>query len=258
MARNVKRSQVILPAELKLQEEEEEVGSDVLDTLISVYDCKKHLTEVQPVISPPPRAPSPSLPIKWLSNFFSYHQEERLQLTDSDAYEISGSNLDKIPGLGEEQERKTLLFEEQESLPFQRKRWTANIKCFLPEVEVLKSLQHHHLMHLVGSYTDPKGFGFIMSSVPEGILGYYLKQLQEPNERKHTSVAWLRHSSTCTNGTFATPVSGWDTIITYRGAVLFTGFGLCWDTSDTASSSDAGGENKADTGSITSAPLSTA
>lgn len=58
------------------------------------------------------------------------------------------------------------------------------MKCFIAEIEVLKRLKHHHVVEFVGSYTDPKYIGLIMSPVAEMDLSTYLKHADTPKHRE--------------------------------------------------------------------------
>ena len=55
-------------------------------------------------------------------------------------------------------------------------RGTENVKSFVAEIEILKRLKHGHIVEFVGSYTDPKYMGLIMSPVAEMDLSTYLKR----------------------------------------------------------------------------------
>ncbi|KAF2198639.1 hypothetical protein GQ43DRAFT_493170 [Delitschia confertaspora ATCC 74209] len=55
-----------------------------------------------------------------------------------------------------------------------RGRRTEDMKQFINEIKILKLLKHHHIVEYVGSYTDPKYVGLIMSPVAEMDLRVYL------------------------------------------------------------------------------------
>jgi serine/threonine protein kinase len=48
------------------------------------------------------------------------------------------------------------------------------VKQFIAEIGVLKRLKHRHVVEFVGSFTDPKYMGFIMSPVANMDLSTYL------------------------------------------------------------------------------------
>ncbi|KAI4209608.1 MAG: hypothetical protein LQ351_007457 [Letrouitia transgressa] len=53
-------------------------------------------------------------------------------------------------------------------------RSTKGVKQFVAEIEILKSLSHRHVVEFVGSYTDPRYMGLIMSPVAEMDFSTYL------------------------------------------------------------------------------------
>jgi serine/threonine protein kinase len=53
-------------------------------------------------------------------------------------------------------------------------RRAEEIKQFIAEIEILKRLKHHHIVEFVGSYTDHKYFGLIMTPIAEMDLRTYL------------------------------------------------------------------------------------
>ena len=63
---------------------------------------------------------------------------------------------------------------------FQRKRGFRDdqnaLKMFEKEIGHLKRLSHHHLVKLVGSYTDPKYMAFLMEPIADGNLTHFLSQ----------------------------------------------------------------------------------
>ncbi|RTE68826.1 hypothetical protein BHE90_016797 [Fusarium euwallaceae] len=58
------------------------------------------------------------------------------------------------------------------------------ISAFERELETLKQLSHHHLVKFMGSYTDPKYVGLIMSPVAQCNLAEYLETVPFPNDRR--------------------------------------------------------------------------
>lgn len=64
------------------------------------------------------------------------------------------------------------------------KKDKAAILNFERELAALKRLSHHHLVKLVGSYTDPKFVGLIMSPVADCNLGQFLRVQPFPTARR--------------------------------------------------------------------------
>jgi serine/threonine protein kinase len=54
---------------------------------------------------------------------------------------------------------------------------------FVRELEILKRLSHRHLVKYIGSYTDPKYIGIIMSPVADSNLAQFLEASPFPTER---------------------------------------------------------------------------
>jgi len=80
---------------------------------------------------------------------------------------------------------------------------TEGFKQFVTEIEILKRLKHHHVVEFVGSYTDPRYMGLIMSPVAEMDLSTYLARA---DTAKHgcvpSLVVWREHLSSCMSITF--------------------------------------------------------
>jgi len=108
------------------------------------------------------------------------------------------------------------------------------VKCFIAEIEILKRLNHHHVVKFVGSYTDPKYMGLLMSPVAEMDLSTYLihtdtsrhvelrtffgclaRALEFLHEQK------VRHKDIKPSN-----------ILVHHGKILFTDFGLSYDFTD--------------------------
>lgn len=53
-------------------------------------------------------------------------------------------------------------------------RKTEAIKQFIAKIKASKRIKHHHVVDFVGSYTDPKHMGLIMSPVADMDLSAYL------------------------------------------------------------------------------------
>ena len=111
---------------------------------------------------------------------------------------------------------------------------TENVKNFVAEIELLKRLKHDHVVEFVGSYTDPKYMGLIMSPVAEMDLSTYLKRA---DRLKHQELRTffgclaraleflheqnIRHKDIKPGN-----------ILVDGGKVLFTDFGLSFDFTD--------------------------
>jgi hypothetical protein len=117
-------------------------------------------------------------------------------------------------------------------------RRTEDIKRFIAEIEILKRLKHRHVVEFVGSYTDAKFIGLIMSPVAEIDLSSYLvhadtsrhgelrtffgclaRALEFLHEQK------VRHKDIKPSN-----------ILVHHGNILFTDFGLSFDFTDTTGS----------------------
>ena len=121
-------------------------------------------------------------------------------------------------------------------------RQTENMKHFVAEIQILKRLKHRHIVQFVGSYTDPKYIGLIMSPVAEMDLTTYL-------QRAGTSKHWeLRTFFGCLaraleflhqqNIRHKDIKPG--NILVHCGNVLFTDFGLSVDFTDATGSTTVG------------------
>jgi hypothetical protein len=55
-----------------------------------------------------------------------------------------------------------------------RGRKKEDVKQFIAEIEILKRLKHRHVIEFVGSYTDSKYIGLIMTPIADGDLAAYL------------------------------------------------------------------------------------
>jgi len=113
-------------------------------------------------------------------------------------------------------------------------RRTEDVKRSIAEIEVLKRLKHRHVVEFVGSYTDPKYMGLIMSPVADMDLCTYLAQFDGSRHRELRSFFGclargleflhgqsIRHKDTKPSN-----------ILVQGGNVLFTDFGLALDFSD--------------------------
>ncbi len=119
---------------------------------------------------------------------------------------------------------------------------TEGCKQFVTEIEILKRLKHHHVVEFVGSYTDPRYMGLIMSPVAEMDLSTYLARA---DTAKHGELRTffgclaraleflhehnVRHKDIKPSN-----------ILVHRGSVLFTDFGLSFDFTDADGSTTVG------------------
>ena len=115
-----------------------------------------------------------------------------------------------------------------------RGRRTEDMKLFIAEIEILKRLKHHHVVKLIGSYTDMRYMALVMSPVAEMDLGAYLTRATISNHPElrtffgclataleYLHVHKVRHKD-------IKPAN----ILVYRGKVLFTDFGLSFNFTD--------------------------
>jgi hypothetical protein len=108
------------------------------------------------------------------------------------------------------------------------------VKQFIAEIAVLKRLKHHHVVEFVGSYTDPKYMGLIMSPVADMDLSTYLARADTSRYRELRTFFGclaraleflheqsIRHKDIKPRN-----------ILVHGGNVLFTDFGLAMDFTD--------------------------
>jgi hypothetical protein len=116
------------------------------------------------------------------------------------------------------------------------------VKRFIAEIEVLKRLKHHHIVEFVGSYTDPKYMGLIMSPVAEMDLSTYLlcadatshKELRTFFGCLARALEFLHEQSVRHKDIKP------GNILVHGGNVLFTDFGLACDFADAGRSTTVG------------------
>jgi TolA-binding protein len=119
------------------------------------------------------------------------------------------------------------------------------MESFITELQVLKRLEHQHVVDLVGSYTDPRYVGLIMSPIADMDLAAYLKNVQTsqfPELRtffgclaaalQYLHDHRIRHKDIKPSN-----------ILVHRGTVLFTDFGLSRDFTDLTGSTTFGRVN---------------
>jgi predicted negative regulator of RcsB-dependent stress response len=120
------------------------------------------------------------------------------------------------------------------NMVFASRRQGEMVTQLVAEINILKRLKHPHVVNMIGSYTDPRYMGLIMTPIADidlstylataspsshhelrtffGCLAYALKYLHEQS---------LRHKDIKPSN-----------VLVYRGSVLFTDFGLSFDYSD--------------------------
>lgn len=119
------------------------------------------------------------------------------------------------------------------------------MKKFIAEIEILKRLRHRHVVELVGSYTDTKYVGIIMSPVADMDLGGYLARTTA------TQHSELRTFFGCLANALEFlhrhKVRHKDikpgNILVHAGNVLFADFGLSLDYTDANGSTTTGPPN---------------
>ncbi|KAH7413941.1 kinase-like domain-containing protein [Phaeosphaeria sp. MPI-PUGE-AT-0046c] len=123
-----------------------------------------------------------------------------------------------------------------------RGRRKEDLECFIAEIEVLKRLQHYHVVEFVGSYTDAKYIGLIMSPVANCDLATYIDTLAPAgHEELRTFFGCL---ATALEFLHSQNVRHKDikpgNILVSKGKVLLTDFGLALDFKDATGSTTTG------------------
>ncbi|KAL2050827.1 hypothetical protein ABVK25_008888 [Lepraria finkii] len=113
-------------------------------------------------------------------------------------------------------------------------RGTEEVKQFVAEIEILKRLKHRHVVEFVGSYTDPRYMGLIMSPVADMDFSTYLAQADPAKHRElRTFFGCLAraleflHEQNVRHKDIKP-----GNILVHGGNVLFTDFGLSFDFTD--------------------------
>jgi serine/threonine protein kinase len=117
-------------------------------------------------------------------------------------------------------------------------RRAEDVKQFIAEIEVLKRLKHHHIVEFIGSYTDPKYIGLIMSPVADMDLSTYL--LRADATRHGELRTFFGCLARALEFLHEQSVRHKDikpgNILVHGGNVLFTDFGLAFDFTDAGGS----------------------
>lgn len=121
-------------------------------------------------------------------------------------------------------------------------RGTEAMKGIVAEIEIIKKLKHRHIVEFVGSYTDRRYLGLIVSPVAEMDFSTYLKKAESPQHAEiqtffgclATALQFL-HDSQIRHKDIKP-----GNILIDRGNILFTDFGLALDFADASCSTTAG------------------
>lgn len=120
------------------------------------------------------------------------------------------------------------------------------VKLFAAEMQLIKALKHRHIVEFMGSFTDPKYLGMIMSPVAEMNLAEYMDVLSTPQSSQNfgslrsffgclaTAIQYL-HDQSIRHRDIKP-----QNILIHGGNVLFTDFGLSKDYSGDSGSTTSG------------------
>jgi TolA-binding protein len=123
-----------------------------------------------------------------------------------------------------------------------RGRRKEDVKQFITEIEILKRLKHKHVVEYVGSYTDPKFLAVIMSPIAQMDLHGYLARTNSSNYNElrtffgclATALEFL-HTQNVRHKDIKP-----QNILVDGGNVLYTDFGLSFDSTDANGSTTTG------------------
>jgi serine/threonine protein kinase len=123
-----------------------------------------------------------------------------------------------------------------------RGRKTEDVKRFIAEIEILKRLQHDHIVRFIGSYVDTKYIGLIMTPIADGDLAAYMAiatpakfpELSTCFGCLTTALEYLHSHDICHKDIKPT------NILVSNGRVLFADFGLSLDYTDASGSTTMG------------------
>jgi len=117
-------------------------------------------------------------------------------------------------------------------------RSAENVKRFIEEIEILKRLKHLHIAEFVGSYTDPKYMGLVMSPVADMDLSTYLaRDTASSHKELCTFFGCLARALEFLHGeSIRHKDIKPSNILVHKGNVLFTDFGLAFDFTDAGGS----------------------
>jgi len=118
-----------------------------------------------------------------------------------------------------------------------------SLNKFVAEIQILKRLKHHHIVRFVGSYTDPRYIGLLMSPVALTDLRTYMQNATSSDyPHLRTSFGCLAkaleflHSQKIRHK----DIKPANILIDNVGKVLFTDFGLSFDFTDATGSTTIG------------------
>ncbi len=119
------------------------------------------------------------------------------------------------------------------------------VKQFIAEIMALKRIKHRHVVEFVGSYTDPKYMGLIMSPVADMDLSTYLTRADTARHRElRTFFGCLAraleflHEQSIRHKDIKP-----SNILVHGGNVLYTDFGTAFDFTDADGSTTVGMAN---------------